>query len=108
MKRKEGGLLPILDVLVGPAGTIVNTLIQYNSDWPIFNREYLRAALGRQDVRDELFSGSWWFRWDNAGRVDTVMRELGYEVDWSDITKAAEAWDVIVWWAQAGGYRRIP
>lgn len=72
-----------LDLLVETNPSVISaTPVQHRNDDPCFTERFLRIALNHDSVIASLKMHRWSFRWDNAGKVDTVLRDLGYTATW--------------------------
>lgn len=76
-----------LDAVFATDSELFLYLIQGTDDDPIFDLDVLLIALARPGVLDLLQHNDtaiwrWVFRIDNAGRLDTAFRMLGYILEW--------------------------
>lgn len=67
------------------ANEIEDLLVQCDNYAPCFTERFLRATLSNRSVLGLLRKGAWAFRWDNAGKVDTVLRSMGYTPKWDRV-----------------------
>jgi hypothetical protein len=58
-------------------------MVQHSAEGDIWDADSLRMLLRNPDVIATLTE--WQYRIDNAGRLDTILRELGYTAQWSDV-----------------------
>jgi hypothetical protein len=91
-----------LDAVFATDNELILYLIQGTDQDPLFELDALLIALARPGVREEILQHNdtaiwrWVFRIDNAGRLDTAFRMLGYILEWDfdnpAITPSKQYW----------------
>jgi hypothetical protein len=74
-----------LDAVFESDQVLHSYMVQHHNGDPAFTAEFLRGALSRPKVFEDVTSvhSKWMFRWDNASKLDVILREMGYIPHWS-------------------------